>query len=130
MALLAQDIKILSKKGHVIPIASIQEFKGSFDCDVVIKDETSEEIYRAAIDRWNKAFVAEAVSLFTISHSMMITADMLWKEIVVFCKTEQDIAACLAFIQKYDLPMVISSGRHSYYGASSIQGGLVIGKIQ
>ncbi len=44
----------------------------------------------------------------------------------MFCETDEDVAASLKYVQKWDLEMTISAGRHSYYGASSTTG-LVIG---
>jgi hypothetical protein len=45
----------------------------------------------------------------------------------MFCESDEDVSACLQYVQKWDLEMVISCGRHSYYGASSTHG-LVIGE--
>jgi hypothetical protein len=46
----------------------------------------------------------------------------------VFCETDEDVAASLKYVQKWDLEMTISAGRHSHYGASSTTG-LVIGGV-
>jgi FAD/FMN-containing dehydrogenase len=48
------------------------------------------------------------------------------QSIIVFCESEEDVAACLKYVQEWDLEVAISAGRHSYYGASSTKG-LVIG---
>jgi FAD/FMN-containing dehydrogenase len=45
----------------------------------------------------------------------------------VFCESEDDVAACIKYVQEWDLEMVIACGGHSFYGASSTQG-FVIGK--
>ncbi|KAE8454687.1 hypothetical protein EG329_000310 [Mollisiaceae sp. DMI_Dod_QoI] len=76
------------------------KLKTSVKGEVLIKGEAAEDKYRAAIDRFNKAGVAEA-------------------GIIVFCESEQDIAACLKFVQQWDLEFVIACGRHSYYKAST-----------
>ncbi len=41
----------------------VKELKNIVRCDVVIKGEGSEEVYRAAIHRFHKAWIAEAVCL-------------------------------------------------------------------
>jgi hypothetical protein len=53
----------------------------------------------------------------------------LYQSIIVFCEIDEDVAACLKYIQKWDLDMSIAAGRHSHYGASSTDGGLVIGEF-
>jgi hypothetical protein len=63
MASISQEIKIVSRKGEVLSIATIQELKDAVKCKVMLKGEADEELYRAAIDRYNKAWVAEAVSV-------------------------------------------------------------------
>ena len=44
----------------------------------------------------------------------------------MFCESEDDVAAALTYAQEWDFEVVISAGRHSYYGASSTKG-LVVG---
>lgn len=41
-------------------------------------------------------------------------------------ESEEDVAATLQYAQKWKLDLVVASGRHSYYGASSTTGGIVI----
>jgi hypothetical protein len=43
---------------------AVKELKNAVNCGVVIKGEADEERYRAAIDRFNKAWIAEAVCLY------------------------------------------------------------------
>ncbi|KUJ10052.1 FAD-binding domain-containing protein [Mollisia scopiformis] len=99
--------RIVIQKGVPLPEAALANLKASVKGEVVIKGEADEVIYRAAIDRWNKAGIQEA-------------------GIVVFVDSEQDVVACLKFVQEYDMDVTIASGRHSYYKASSTKGGLVI----
>lgn len=134
-----QDIKIISRKGEVLPLSVIQGLKEKVGCEVVVKCEANESVYRNAIDRYNKAWIAEAVcspfltsppSLFHFNTLRSYLFELTSAQgIVVFCKTEADISACLVWIRKYDVEMTISCGRHSYYGASSTDGGLVIGVL-
>jgi len=49
------------------------------------------------------------------------------KSIVIFCESEDDVAATLKYVRRWSLDFVIACGRHSYYGASSTTG-VVIGK--
>lgn len=49
--------------------------------------------------------------------------------IIVFCETDEDVAASLKYVQRWDLDVTIAAGRHSHYGASSTDGGLVIGEL-
>jgi FAD/FMN-containing dehydrogenase len=44
----------------------------------------------------------------------------------VIVESEADVAATLLFAQKWKLDLVVASGRHSYYGASSTTGGVVV----
>jgi hypothetical protein len=57
----AQDIKIFSRKQQPLPDVAIQELKATVHGEVIIKGEAPEEVYRAALDRWNKAWIQEAV---------------------------------------------------------------------
>jgi hypothetical protein len=52
---------LLSRGGQEIPKSIIDELKAGIKCDIVVKGEASAEVYNAAIDRWNKASVKEAV---------------------------------------------------------------------
>jgi len=58
----AQDIKILSRKQQLLPEAAFQELKGAVQGEVIIKGKAPDDVYRAALDRWNKAWIQEAVS--------------------------------------------------------------------
>ncbi len=58
----AQEIKILSRKQQLLPETAIQELKAAVRGEVIIKGEAPDEVYRAALDRWNKAWIQEAVS--------------------------------------------------------------------
>jgi hypothetical protein len=58
----AQDIKILNRKQQLLPESAIQELKAAVKGEVIIRGDAPEKVYRAAIDRWNKAWIQEAVS--------------------------------------------------------------------
>jgi len=45
---------------------------------------------------------------------------------LAYCRTAADVAACLAFVRRYGLPVRVRSGGHSYAGWCSVTGGLVI----
>jgi FAD/FMN-containing dehydrogenase len=58
----ARDIKILDRKQQLLPEIAIQELKLSVKGEVIVKGEAPDDVYRAALDRWNKAWIQEAVS--------------------------------------------------------------------
>ena len=64
----AQAGKIFNRKKQVLPAAAIQELKTAVHGEVLIKGEPPDEIYRAAINRWNKAWIQEAVSSLPPGH--------------------------------------------------------------
>jgi len=45
---------------------------------------------------------------------------------IAYCRTAADVATCLAFVQRFSLPVRARSGGHSYAGWSSVSGGLVV----
>ena len=45
----------------------------------------------------------------------------------MFCECEVDVATALKYAQQWDFEVVISAGRHSFYGASSTKG-VVVGR--
>jgi len=45
---------------------------------------------------------------------------------VAYCATAGDIAACLSFVSRFQLPVRARSGGHSYAGWSSVTGGLIV----
>ncbi|TAQ85202.1 hypothetical protein B7494_g6476 [Chlorociboria aeruginascens] len=91
------------RNGGELPVIAIEELRSLVKCEVLIKGEAKEEAYVAAIDRFNKACIQEAA-------------------IIVFCESEVDIASVLLYVQKWNIEFTISSGGHSYYGASSTHG--------
>ena len=48
---------------------AIRELKSQVKGEVIVKGEVSELNYKAAIHRWNEAFIQEAVSLNTLTHN-------------------------------------------------------------
>ena len=61
MSLKSQGIQIVRRNGEVLPESAIKELKAAVKCEVLFKGETEEEVYRAAIDRFNKGGIQEAV---------------------------------------------------------------------
>jgi hypothetical protein len=59
----AQAIKIIRGNGEVLPEQAIKQLRTAVKCDVMFKGEADEEAYRAAIDRFNKGKIQEAVSV-------------------------------------------------------------------
>ena len=57
----AQEIHILRKNGDILSQGAIKELKSSIKGQVIIKGEGPDDTYRAAIDRFNKACISEAV---------------------------------------------------------------------
>ena len=62
MGSVAQEVKIINRRKQILHAAAIQELKTAVQGEVLIKGEAPDEVYRAAIDRWNKACIQEAVS--------------------------------------------------------------------
>ena len=52
--------------------------------------------------------------------------DNLAPQGIAYCGTPADVAACLAFVTRFGLPVRARSGGHSYAGWSSVTGGLVV----
>ena len=44
---------------------------------------------------------------------------------IAYCRTPQDVSACLAFVRRFGLPVAVRSGGHSYGGWSSSTGLIV-----
>ena len=62
MGSIVQEIKIVSRKGEILPESAIKKLKSMVKCEVLVKGEASEETYLAAIDRFSKGRIQEAVS--------------------------------------------------------------------
>lgn len=62
MGSIIQKINIVSRNGIVLSEAAIQQIKSSVKGEVIVKGEAAEDVYRNAIDRFNKAGIKEAVS--------------------------------------------------------------------
>lgn len=63
MGSIGTDIKIIRRNGEVLPEQAIKELKSALKCEVLFKGEALEEAYLAAIDRFNKGRIQEAVSI-------------------------------------------------------------------
>ncbi|KAL5324840.1 hypothetical protein ACEPPN_005959 [Leptodophora sp. 'Broadleaf-Isolate-01'] len=86
----------VSRSGKPISQISIDSFISSIEGVVLVKGQVDEKAYLGAMDRFNKATISEAT-------------------IVVLVASEADVAAALKYAQEWDLEVVISYGRHSYY---------------
>lgn len=63
MGSIAADNQIFRRSGEVLPHSTIKELKSLTDAEILVKGETSEEVYRKALDRFNQAYVSEAASV-------------------------------------------------------------------
>ena len=63
MGSILQDIRIVRRNGEVLQEQAIKQLKSAVKCEVIIKGEASEGEYLAAVDRWNKGRIEEAVSI-------------------------------------------------------------------
>ena len=101
----------------------VEELRRSLQQPDVLTPES--EGYAAAIVRWSDAVEKKAVcdmfSLFTIVKMLIIP-----KAIVVYVRTAEDISKTVILSRKHGVDFVVSGGKHSSGGASSITGGLVI----
>lgn len=61
MGSIAQSVKIISRNGESLPEAALKQLKDSIQGEVLLKAEADAEVYRNAIDRFNKATIADAV---------------------------------------------------------------------
>jgi hypothetical protein len=52
--------------------------------------------------------------------------DSLQPAAVAYCRTAADVATCLSFVKKFQLPVRVRSGGHSYAGWSSVNDGLIV----
>jgi hypothetical protein len=59
---MGSQLHIVGRNGQVLPSEAILQLKDAVKCEVLFKGEASEENYLAAIDRFNKAAIQEAVS--------------------------------------------------------------------
>jgi hypothetical protein len=55
---------ILSQSGEILSESALEELKSSVQGEVIFKGVAEEEVYAKAIDRYNKATIKEAVSVF------------------------------------------------------------------
>lgn len=56
-----KDIQIFRRNKELLPDSAIKDLKSSIKGEVIVKGEAADDIYRDAIDRWNKVWVQEAV---------------------------------------------------------------------
>ena len=71
----AQDIKLLNRTQQILPENAIRELKAAVEGEVIVRGEAPEEVYRAALDRWNKAWIQEAASLHLDHRAMKWVID-------------------------------------------------------
>jgi hypothetical protein len=67
MGSIATNINIVSKSGEKLPESAFAELRSRVKGEVVIKGEAEEDVFRAAIDRYNKASISEAVRIILSS---------------------------------------------------------------
>jgi len=60
---MASSINIVSRNGKVLPQVAVQELKSAVKGKALFKGEAADDVYRDAIDRFNKAWIDEAVRL-------------------------------------------------------------------
>jgi len=61
------------KNGELLPLHAIKDLKSLLKCEVLVKGEVPEDAYRAAIHRWNEAYITEAVCFHTLYKSDILT---------------------------------------------------------
>lgn len=61
--------QIVRQNGEVLPPTAISDLKSKVKSEVLVKGEATEDAYRAAIHRWNEAFITEAVSYSIVSQN-------------------------------------------------------------
>ena len=60
---------------------------------------------------------------YTVAHQLFIPRfDTIMPQAIAYCASPADVQACLAFAQKFALPLVPRSGGHSYAGYSTTTG--------
>jgi FAD binding domain/Berberine and berberine like len=52
--------------------------------------------------------------------------DSLRPAAIAYCRTAADVATCLSFVRKFQFPVRVRSGGHSYAGWSSVTGGFIV----
>lgn len=62
MSSTVKEIQIVGRNGEVLSATAVDELKTAFKCETLLRGEAPEETYRAAIERFNKAVIEEAVS--------------------------------------------------------------------
>ena len=118
--------QVIRNNEELLPLTAIQDLKSQVKGEVLVKGEVPEDAYRAAIHRWNEAYITEAVSFHILYEKWCI--NLLMQSIVVFCESEEDVTICLRYVQEWNLDLAVAGGRHTYSGASSTTG-FVIGKF-
>src|SRR5215469_658963 len=59
-------------------------------------------------------------------HVFQTRFDSLQPAAIAYCGTAADVATCLSFVRKFQLPVRVRSGGHSYAGWSIVTGGFII----
>ena len=89
--------------GSQVSKAHVQAFKDAIKGALIVKGETPEAEYTAAIKRWNMMHVKQA-------------------QFVVMVESEADIQETVKFCRKFNIDFCISCGRHTFSGPSSCFG--------
>ncbi len=56
-----ENIELSNGKGGVIPTAVVTALKAQLPCEIVVKGEAENDVYKRAIHRYNEAGIQEAV---------------------------------------------------------------------
>ena len=67
------QLQLIRKNGDVLPLTAIQDSKSKVRGEVLVKGEVLEETYRAAIHRWNEAYIIKAVRFYILYISSILT---------------------------------------------------------
>lgn len=65
--------QVIRKNGELLPLTAIQDLKSQVKGEVLVKGEVPDDAYRAAIHRWNEAYITEAGSFHILYKSGILT---------------------------------------------------------
>jgi hypothetical protein len=62
----SQNHLLSRKNGETLSVTAIAELKDTAKCNIIVKGQASTDKYQAAIDRWNRNGIKEAVRHFSL----------------------------------------------------------------
>lgn len=62
----SQNHLLSRKNGETLSVTAIAELKDTARCNIAVKGQASADEYQAAIDRWNRNGIKEAVRHFSL----------------------------------------------------------------